>query len=320
MTFQPGADEEIKKRFHFWTPGPESGVRVGPEKAFFPLPSRPLPIPLDDWDGGEPSDDAVGRGIFDFLRLAPDHPEAPFLAGLLRDAFPHYLAEIGSQVLMIDAKDVDAAFIKRKIVGLKILLLLVPDNANLCFQLGKNLYDLAMSFSELPDCRRHLLMATRYLDRAARLGGDAVAALNLLGRADFMLGDYPAAERRWKMACDASADEKVQKGFQGMLGRIREGKVPGQPLIDELESIGTAMRLIAENRYRDALDILEEIEETGSFMEECPNAEFPFLLGLCRGKCENPSGALEAFDKALQLDPENEAARSEKDRVLDGRS
>jgi len=65
---------------------------------------------------------------------------------------------------------------------------------------------------------------------------------------------------------------------------------------------------------------LERIQESGSVMNECPSAEFLFLLGLCREKNGDPAGAFEAFDQALDLDPENEPARLGRDRILDGRS
>jgi len=312
--------EQDSGRFYFWTPGPGDGIRVGPEKILVPLELRPLPVHRDEWTGGRPGDDAIGRGIFDFLKWAPDAPEAPYFAELLRDAFPHYLAEIGSQVLMLDAKEVDAPYVKRKINGLKILLLLAPANPDLLFHLGRSLYELALTFTELPGCRGLLLQASGYLDRSVSPSVEALPALNLLGRIDFLLGDYSAAERRWRAALEACDDVPTRRGLDGQIERLAAGPVPARPLVEDLEEIGQAMQFVACGRFSAAGEILERIQESGSVMNECPSAEFLFLLGLCREKNGDPAGAFEAFDQALDLDPENEPARLGRDRILDGRS
>ena len=82
-------------------------------------------------EAGDPSDDAIGNGLYDYLREFPDCLRNRSYAELLRDAYPHFLADLGAQILMLDHKEVDSTYIRRKITYMKILALLDSENVGL---------------------------------------------------------------------------------------------------------------------------------------------------------------------------------------------
>ena len=99
-------------------------------------------------------------------------------AELLRDAFPHYIADIGSHAVMLDARDVSAAYLHRKINLLKILRLLDAQNPGLAFLLGKTSFELLHEVAEFANCRKYLLEAHGYLHQAQK-GGIRITSYNV---------------------------------------------------------------------------------------------------------------------------------------------
>jgi hypothetical protein len=73
----------------------------------------------------------VGRGIYQALRLNPDCAGAAVYAAVLKDAYPHIVSELGGQIIMLEAREVDTPYLDRKINYLKIMALLDPDNLGL---------------------------------------------------------------------------------------------------------------------------------------------------------------------------------------------
>lgn len=310
----------VKPDFLLWTPPPGRFVTAGPQQRQVPLPAVPLPLHRHDLAGKEPTDDAVGRGVYDYLRQFPDCPHNVLYAALLRDAFSHFLADLGAQTAMLDRKEVDSHYARRKINGLKILSLLEPENPGLLLAIGIGYYDLALTFAELPDCRSHLLAAIGFLRRAlAAAPGHDPAALNHLGQIDYFLGDYPAAARRWRTVMEKLSPGAAQEALAAKIARIDRMDAPDRPLVDGLEAIGGAMRLYGEGDFAQAALILERLEEEGTVIEEFPAAGFCYLLGMSRGKVGDRAGAFEAFEKALVLDPDFEPAMTARDLILDGK-
>jgi tetratricopeptide (TPR) repeat protein len=304
-------------RFVLWTPEEGREVEIGPDRRRVLLPPIPLPVRREDMADGGPGGDAIGRGAYDYLREFPDCPFNAEYAGLLRDAFPHYVADLGAHAAMLEHKEVDTPYLRRLLTCLKILALLDPDNFALLQRIGMTSYDLGMSFSELVSVRRQLLEAMGYLQRALGLRPDDPACLNLLGQIDFLLGDYPTAARRWRQAAAGVTDLRVRSALLERAERISAGAVPDHPLLDDLEAIGSALQLYGSGAIREAGLILERLEEEGTVPAEFPSAEFHFLLGMCRGRLGDPGGAFASFDKALQIDPEYAPARSAMNRILD---
>ncbi len=305
--------------YRFWTPPAGRHVEVGAERRHVPLPPVPLPVHQEDLQGGEPSTDAIGRGVYDYLRQFPDCRHNVLYAELLRDAFPHFLADLGAQIAMLEYKEVDPFYVRRKITGMKILALLEPANPGLWRQLGVSAYELALTFSELGNCRHYLLQAMGWLQRALKLHPADLASLNHLGQIDFFFGDYPAAARRWSGVIARLEDGPVRRSLAAKIERIDRGEVPAHPLVDDLEAVGSALAACGGGDFPEALRILERLEEDGTLPAECPTPEFFYLLGLCRGRTGDPGGAFEAFEKALQIDPEFAPALEGKEHILEGR-
>lgn len=225
--------------FLFWTPPPGWTVAVGPEQRAIPLSELPLPIHRQDLEKGPPDDNAIGQGIYDYLRQCPDTAHNRHYAELLRDAYPHYLADLGAQVAMLDHKEVDAFYVRRKLAGMKILALLDPENPGLWQQMGMIGYELALTFSELASCRQHLLNAMGFLQRALKLQPKSPATLNYLAQIDFYFGDYPMAAQRWGEIVKELGDIPAGHALAAKIRRIEEGKVPDHSLVDDLEAVGS---------------------------------------------------------------------------------
>lgn len=302
--------------FLFWTPQADDVVLVGPEQRPLPLPQLPLPIYAHANHKGErPDDDALGAGIYEYLRRYPDCEEGYYLVNLLRDAYPHYLSDIASQVIMIEEKDVDAPFLRRKISGLKILALLEP-HSQLFYQLGRSYFDLATNFSELPQCRQHLLSSREYLQHALRLEAANPAILNLLAQIEAWFGMREEAIRLWEKAA-LLVGEPTRSALVEKVTALQVS--PGEKsLIDELEALGETLVLIGEGDFGQALTILEGLQERGRVVTELPTPEFYYLLAHCREECSDPGQALLAYAQALELDPEFLPAQRGFERISKG--
>ncbi len=316
------------QHFVFWQPPAGHMIHVGPDQQPVHLPQIPLPIKLADLgtncgDNNTPSDNAIGEGVYDYLRQFPDCLHNVAYALLLREGYAHYLADLAAHVVMLDAKDVEPSYIFRKLTYLKILRLLDPDNSGLLWQLSQGFYGLAMTFTELPQAQRHLLEAMRFGQDLLKLKADDHAALNLLAEIDILFGDYPSAITKFRRLLaslsnykitetgqkSARADQKIAERIEARLESCLEVGFPDHPLVDDLERIGDAMQLYAGKDYSLATELLERLEEDEYFMSELKSADFLCLLGMCRIKTEDRAGAFDALSQALEIDPDHEHAR-----------
>lgn len=306
---QPLADH-----FQFWTPPTGHCVEVGPEQHQIPLPQIPLPIRNDLFDTDTPSDDAIGASLYDYLRQFPECPHNSDYAIILRDAYPHYLADLGSLIVMLDHKEVDAPYVKRKVVAMQILLLLDPENKGLHQLIGTSFYEMSLMFPELPRCREHLIKAMRYLAVAEQ----DPTTLDTLARIDYLMGDWPKATERWERLAGLVDDAAMKNAIMDQVVSLRESVQPEKSLLEGLEQIGEAMELMAGNDPARAKMILEQIEEENIIPEEFPNPEFYYMLGICRERTGDRAGAFDAFERALQVDPEHEPSIKSLERITEG--
>jgi len=306
----------LAENYFFWSPEPGKTVCAGPDQEEIPVPNIPLPIKTDLCESGEPTDDVIGTCIYDYLRQFPECPLNREYAEILRDAYPHYLADLGSQIVMLDHKDVEAPYVKRKIVSMQILLLLDPDNKGLLLQLGLNFYELGLMFPELPECRKHFTRAMRYL---SAVDNDA-SALNCLARIDYLMGDFPKAITRWGQVRGMVDDPAVRTAISAQIESLEALGEPERPLLQDLEDIGSAMQLMAGNDHDQAKLILEKLEEENIIPIQFPNPDFYYMLGICREKTGDLAGAFCSYNDALQLAPEHQPSIEARDRVTGGNS
>lgn len=302
--------------FAFWLPVSGHNVSVGAEQTPFALPLLPLPIRVSDLVDGNPSDNAVGQGTYDYLRQFPDCPHNREYAALLRDAYPHFISDLGAQILMLDHKEVDSPYLQRKITYLKILALLDAQNAGLLLRLGIEYYNLSQMFSEFIHSRQHLLHAMGYFQQLLKLQPNQLSALNYLAQIDYFFGDYPSALARWRQAIALMEEGATRLALVKRVEALSSEDIPEYPLIDEYENIGIAMDLYGRGEIAEATTTLEIIEEQGRFVHEFDSPEFFYFLGLCRSKNGDPGGAFAALEKSLELNPEFAPAIESMDRFL----
>ncbi|MCK4509644.1 MAG: hypothetical protein KAU27_13930 [Desulfuromonadales bacterium] len=310
------------QHFVFWMPPEGHVIRVGADQQAVPLPQVPLPIKIAvmaELESMEesPDDNAVGVGVYDYLRQFPECLNNTEYAELLRDGYAHYLADLAAHVVMLDKKEVEPAYIFRKLTYLKILYLLEPSNAGLLWQLAQGFYDLGLTFTELHQVRRNLLDAMRFAQDLLKLKTDDPAALNLLTEIDILFGDYPTAIRRLQRLLEIITDESTKKHVKARLENCIEVGFPDHPLLDDLECIGDAMLLYAAKDYPLATELLERLEENAYFLSELKSADFFCLLGMCRIKTDDRAGAFDALSKSLEMNPDHEQSREMLESILD---
>ncbi|MDH3998011.1 MAG: hypothetical protein OET90_04140 [Desulfuromonadales bacterium] len=296
------------EHFALWTPPEDRCVHVGAEQDEVSLPALPLPLNCKDV-ADYPTDNAIGNGIYDYLRQFPDCPYASDYASLLRDAYPHFLADLGAQVVMLDHKDVEPSYILRKLSYLKILRLLEPENAGLLWQLCQGYYGLAMTFTELPQVQKHLLDTMRFGQALLKIKENDAATLNLLAEVDVLFGDYPGAISKFQKLLPQIEDEELHQRVESRLAACVALGFPDHPLMDDLERCGEAMMLYASGEYPLATEILERLETDDYFMSEFVSADFFCLLGMGRLKTDDMGGAFESLTKSLEIDPDHQQAR-----------
>jgi tetratricopeptide (TPR) repeat protein len=318
MTVPQPPTQAASLAFRFWTPPPGFWVPAGADEHRVPLPEIPLPVQREVFAKGAPGREEIGQGLYDYLRQFPDCRHNRVYAELLRDAFPHFLADLGAQAVMLDHKEVDPPYVKRKINALKILALLDPGNGPLQQQIGLAWFQLALTFSEMGDSRRHFQQAMIHLGRALDIRPDDPAGLNALAQIDYFLGDFPAAARRWRRALESVDEAGMREALEKNLARVVDAEFPETPLIEEFEAVGNALELCGAGRFAQARKLLDRLEEQGRLATELPSAEFFYLLGHCREKTGDPGGAFAAYDRALELAPGFQPAREGRERVLPG--
>lgn len=305
----------LASEYSFYTPPQGRAVTCGPQEEKILLPQIPLPLEGPKNNAEPPSDKLIGISLYNYLRRFPDCPHAAVYARLLQQAYPYYLSDIGAQIIMLEAKDVDAPYIRRKISYLKILALLEPDNPQLLQKIGNAYFELGMIYVELIHVRREFSHALNFLQRALQRNPGDTTTLNILGQISYLVGDYPAVQRYWQGVIDKIPDCDAKCSLQQRLAKITAGDTPQAPLVDDLETIGTATEHFAAGEFAAASEIMERLEEQNIIPTELPSPEFFYFLGICREKTAAQAAAFEAFSKALEIDPQHQAAKEGIDRV-----
>ncbi len=286
--------------FHYWQPSEPVTVTTGPEQRPVPVPD--LPVPLRHPVEGRPGDHDIGEGVYAWLRQNPDHHHAPVWARFLADAYPHYLADLAAQAVMLNAKTVDAPYLRRMVTCLKILALIEPDRGDLQAQVGRALIDLAFQFAELPNSRHLLLEALGRLNRALALGETSAATCDALARVNFLMGDYPKARRLWQQAIEALDDAGQIRRLRSQIDRLDAWDVPAYPLLDDFETLGQAMLCWGEKDYSGALDRLKLVERRGELLKNEPLPVYHYLCGMCHMGLGDTAKAVASFRAALEID------------------
>lgn len=305
--------------YRFWLPTEGMTITTGPDNEEIEVPQILLPIHAAELQKSKnPSEKIIGEGIYDYLRRFPDCPNNAEYAKILKAAYPFYISDLGSQIIMLEVKEVDPPYLRRSINMMKVLALIDSENFGLLQKIGAAYFDLAMIYTELVNVRREFSAARLWLEKARRIQPEALDNLNHLAQICYFSGAYPQAKLYWQIVVDKLEDGSSKTELLTRLEKIVSADLPSQPMIDSLEAIGIAMEHYNAKEYGEACIIMERLEEEGSLPAELPNPEFFYFLGLCREKNEALAGAFESFGRALELDPQHEAAQQGQDRIVDG--
>lgn len=299
------------KGIRYYYPPDDAVLTFKDGKEQIPYGGMPVPLLESDFDAldGEPSYDAVGRGVYQALRSNPDCILGDQYAALLRDAYPHYLAELASHAIMIDSKDVEVPYLDRKITCLKILALLEPDNPSLPFEIGRVFLDRGMRLSALHFATVSIYRAEHFMRRAHTLAPDDRSILRHLGEANYLLGKYEVAKGFWLQA-SAESGEPDAESLRLRIEKIEKGTLPHIPPVDYLEAIGVAFANHQAGNHEEAIAILQDVLMDPVFREEFPIPEIHCIMGKGFTALEMPKYAEEEFRQALELDPSHEEARA----------
>jgi tetratricopeptide (TPR) repeat protein len=260
------------------------------------------PIPLLDEDlasmqQGGPDYDMVGRGIYQALRLDPECAHAAEYAAVLKEAYPHIVSELGGQVIMMDAKELDSPYLDRKITSLKILALFDPSNAGLQAEIGRTFADRGSRLDALQQAVESWYGAERHLKKSLELGSLDSHVAYEYGEALYVVGRYDQAAGVWAEALSGLAEgERARLGAR--IAAILAGKLPLVPPLDYLTALAVALEERNAGRNDEAAAIIEDVLADPFFAEQFPMGEVYYLLGTCYRELGMVNEAAEAFGRS----------------------
>jgi tetratricopeptide (TPR) repeat protein len=267
-----------------------------------PWENRP-PIPLLEEDfltlaaSGTPDYDMVGRGIYQTLRLNPDCAGAASYAAVLKDAYPHIVSELGGQIIMLEAKEVDTPYLDRKINFLKIMALLDPGNSGLPLEIARAYVDKGSRLSSMQYAVTCWYAAEKQLKAALDLNPGDIHAAYEYGEALYMLGRYEQAAEIWsEVTTHLEPAERAR--IEARVAGILAGKIPMVPPLDYLTAISVAVEQHHSGFSDEAAAIIADVLADRIFAEQFPLNEVYYLLGTCYQEIGLMAEAAEAFKRS----------------------
>ena len=261
------------------------------------------PIPLLEEDfaaiesSGIPDYDMVGRGIYQALRINPDCIGAAGYAAVLKDAYPHIVSELGGQIIMLEAREVDTPYLDRKINFLKIMALLDPHNAGLPLEIARAYVDKGTRLSSMQFAVACWYAAEKQLKTARDLNPGDRHAVYEYGEALYMLGRYEQAAEIWSeltTLLEPAERARVEARVAGILA----GKIPMVPPLDYLTALSVAVELHNSGFSDEAAAIIKDVLADTVFAEQFPLNEVYYLLGTCYQATGLMDEAAEAFKRS----------------------
>jgi tetratricopeptide (TPR) repeat protein len=294
-------------------PTPLAGIRYFTPPAGYALAGRdgrvhipwdgkpPLPLLEEDFPAAEESGaadyDMVGRGIYQALRLNPDCRWALEYACVLKEAYPHIVSELGGQIIMLDAREVDTPYLDRKINFLKIMALLDPANAGLCREIARTFTERGSRLSTLHQAVASWYEAERFLKRALELDPADRHSAYEYGEALYVLGRYDQASEVWAAALPLlEGGERAR--VEARIAAILAGRVPRVAPLDYLTALSVAVEAHHGGNNDEAAAIIEDVLADPVFAGQFPVNEVYYLLGSCYQEMGMAAEAAEAFKRS----------------------
>ncbi|MHB8056354.1 MAG: tetratricopeptide repeat protein [Desulfuromonadaceae bacterium] len=261
------------------------------------------PVPLLEEDfvaaeaSGAPDYDMVGRGIYQALRLNPDCAGAAAYAAILKEAYPHIVSDLGGQIIMLDAKEVDTPYLDRKINLLKIMALLDPDNAGLPLEIARTYVDKGSRLSSMQHAVSCWYAAEKQLKTSLVLNPGDVHAAYEYGETLYVLGRYELAAEVWSELIDLVGPAERSR-VEARIAGILAGKLPMVPPLDYLTALAVAVEQRHNGFVDDAAAIIKDVLSDEIFAEQFPLNEVYYLLGTCYQEIGLMDEAAEAFKRS----------------------
>jgi tetratricopeptide (TPR) repeat protein len=241
--------------------------------------------------------DMVGRGIYQALRLDPGCTGAADYAAVLKEAYPHIVSELGGQIIMLDARDVDGPYLDRKINFLRIMELLDPANAGLPLEIARTFVEKGSRLSNLQLAVASWYGAEKYLRRSLELNRADFQAAYEYGEALYVLGRYEQAADVWRN-CLPGYDAAGQARIEARITAIQAGQLPLVAPLDYLTALSVAVEQHHTGQNEGAIAIIEDVLTDVVFGEQFPLHEVYYLLGSCYQEAGLMDKAAQAFKRS----------------------
>lgn len=267
-----------------------------------PWEDRPsIPLLDEDFsaleDGAMPDYDMVGRGIYQALRLNPDCSGGAVYAAVLKEAYPHIISELGGQIIMLEARDVDTPYLDRKINFLKIMALLDPENSGLPLEIARAYMDKGSRLASMQYAVTCWYAAEKQLKAAiVRNPGNPHVSYEY-GEVLYVLGRYEQAAETWS-GLITLLDTPERARVEARIAAILAGKVPLVPPLDYLTALAVAVEQHQNGLNDDAAGIIADVLTDSVFAEQFPMNEVYYLLGTCYQEIGLMAEAAEAFKRS----------------------
>jgi len=255
-----------------------------------------FPIPLAEesyraaLEHGAPSYDQIGQGMFFALRQNPDCTYGVDYARVLQSGYPHIIAEIGGEAIMLDAKEVDSPYLDRKVNLLKIMALLEQDNAALWREIGRTLMEKGSRMEAAHLAVQSWYGAEKYLTRSIELAPDDLHTCYQLGETHYVLGHYDQALALWQPLVERLQDGE-RRSLEARIAAIQRGDLPKVPAVDYLTALSVAFEQHQDDQLYEAAAIVEDVLEDAVFCAQFPMAGVYHFLEQCYRAANLPEKA-----------------------------
>ncbi len=245
-----------------------------------------FPIPLAEesyraaLEHGAPNYDQIGQGMFFALRQNPDCTYGIDYARVLQTGYPHIIAEIGGEAIMLDAKEVDSPYLDRKVNLLKIMALLEQDNAALWREIGRTLMEKGSRMETAHLAVQSWYGAEKYLTRSFELAPDDLHTCYQLGETHYVLGHYDQALTLWQPLLERLQDGE-RRNLEARIAAIQRGELPRVPAVDYLTALSVAFEQHQDDQFYEAVAIVEDVLEDAVFCAQFPMAGVYHFLEQC---------------------------------------
>jgi tetratricopeptide (TPR) repeat protein len=262
----------------------------------------PVPLLEEDFAAlealeGRPDYDMVGRGIYQALRLNPECVAAAEYATLLKEAYPHIVSELGGQIIMLEAKEVDTPYIDRKINFLKIMTLLDPENPGLPLEIARAYVDKGSRLASMQHAVTCWYAAEKLLKTVRKRSPDDPHVSYEHGEALYVLGRYTQAAEVWsELLPRLETAERARVAAR--VAAILAGKLPTVPPLDYLTALSVAIELHQNGCSDEAAAIIADVLADQVFADQFPLKEVYYLLGTCYQEIGLMTEAAEAFKRS----------------------